>query len=89
MPSPGAPRTRPSRQAIRARRGGPAWVRKNILMDQRKLDAVKRLLQAPTETEAVNAALDEVAFRHGLVGGVRALRRAGGLTDLFDERSEG
>jgi hypothetical protein len=58
-------------------------------MDQRKLDAVKRLLHAPTETAAINAALDEVAFRHGLMGGVRALRRAGGLVDLFDERSEG
>jgi len=55
-------------------------------MDQTKLDAVRRILQAPTETQAVNAALDEVTFRHGLVRGVRALRRAGGLTDLFDER---
>jgi len=33
-----------------------------------------------------NAALEEVAFRHGLVEGMRALKQAGGLADLFDER---
>lgn len=57
-----------------------------MLMDQRKLDEVKRVLKAPTETEAVDAALDEIAFRHGLGEGMRALKRAGGLADLFDER---
>jgi len=62
------------------------WVRKNMLMDQKKLDAVKRMLNVATETEAVDAALEEVAFRKGLVTGMQALRRAGGLADLFDER---
>ena len=38
------------------------WVRKNMLMDQRKLDAVKRELKVATETEAVDAALDQIAF---------------------------
>lgn len=57
-----------------------------MLMDQKKLDEVKRVLKASTETEAIDAALDEIAFRHGLVGGMRALKRAGGLADLFDER---
>jgi hypothetical protein len=57
-----------------------------MLMDQKKLDTVKRVLKAATETQAVDAALDEIAFRHGLIEGLRALRRAGGLTDLFDER---
>lgn len=57
-----------------------------MLMDQKKLDEVKRVLKASTETEAIDAALDEIAFRHGLVEGMRALKRAGGLADLFDER---
>ena len=57
-----------------------------MLMDQKKLDEVKRVLKTPTETEAVDAALEEVAFRHGLVEGMRALKQAGGLADLFDER---
>ncbi|MEO5820515.1 MAG: hypothetical protein ABIT71_08410 [Vicinamibacteraceae bacterium] len=48
-------------------------------MDQRKLDAVKQELNVSTETEAVDAALDEIAFRRELVGGIRRLRRAGGL----------
>jgi hypothetical protein len=61
-------------------------VRKNMLMDQTKLDEVKRVLKAPTETDAIDAALQKIAFRRGLVAGMRALKRAGGLADLFDER---
>ena len=76
------------RRRSRAKAQGPrsTWVRKNMLIDQRKLDAVKRLLKATTETEAVDAALEEIAFQRGLVDGIGALRRAGGLADLFDER---
>jgi len=59
-----------------------------MLMDQKKLDAVKRVLKAATETQAVDAALDEIAFRHGLIEGLRALRRAGGLTEQRTERLE-
>ena len=76
---------RPSRRDARPTQSS-MWVRKNMLMDQKKLDEVKRVLKTPTETEAVDAALDEIAFRHGLVDGMRALKRSGGLADLFDER---
>lgn len=85
MPRTAATRRRPSRRGPRAARA-PRWVRKNMLMDQTKLDVVKRVLNAPTETEAIDAALDEIAFRHGLVEGMSALKRVGGLADLFDER---
>lgn len=61
-----------------------SWVRKNMLMDQRKLDAVRRALNVTTETEAVDAALDEIAFRGELARGIRALRRAGGLASLYE-----
>jgi hypothetical protein len=57
-----------------------------MLMDQKKLDEAKRVLKTGTETETIDAALDEIAFRHGLVDGMRALKRSGGLKDLFDER---
>ena len=58
----------------------------SIALCQKIADEVKRVLKTPTETEAVDAALEEVAFRHGLVEGMRALKQAGGLADLFDER---
>lgn len=61
-----------------------SWVRKNMLMDQRKLDVVRRALNVMTETEAVDAALDEIAFRGEIGRGIRALRRAGGLVGLYE-----
>jgi hypothetical protein len=78
-------RRRPSRRKGTAR-DSSTWVRKNMLMDQKKLDEARRVLKTATETETIDAALDEIAFRHGLVAGMRALKRAGGLKDLFDER---
>lgn len=79
-------RARQSRRAVRATRESSTWVRKNMLMDQKKLDKAKRVLKTATETETIDAALDEIAFRHGLVDGMRVLKRLGGLDDLFDER---
>jgi hypothetical protein len=86
MPRTTVPRRRPSRREVRAARESSTWVRKNMLMDQKKLDEAKRVLKTSTETETIDAALDEIAFRHGLVDAMRALKRSGGLKDLFDER---
>ena len=86
MPRTTVPRRRPSRREVRVTRESSTWVRKNMLMDQKKLDEAKRVLKTTTETETIDAALDEIAFRHGLVDGMRALKRSGGLKDLFDER---
>jgi hypothetical protein len=36
----------------RSRGRGEGWVRKNVVMDQRKLDAARRVLGVETETEA-------------------------------------
>ena len=85
MPRATATRRRPRRE-VRATREASTWVRKNMLMDQKKLDEARRVLKTATETETIDAALDEIAFRHGLVDGMRALKRSGGLKDLFDER---
>ena len=65
---------------------GKGWVRKNVVMDQRKLDAARRLLGVETETEAIDVALDLVAFRRELVRGVVAVRRAGGIEDMLEKR---
>jgi hypothetical protein len=86
MPRASVTRRRPSRREIRATRESSTWVRKNMLMDQKKLDEARRVLKTETETETIDAALEEIAFRHGLVEGLRALKRSGGLKDLFDER---
>jgi hypothetical protein len=53
--------------------------RKNMLIDQRKLDAAKTALGALTETAAVDAALDLVVFRAEVFRGLDALTAAGGL----------
>jgi hypothetical protein len=68
----------------RARTNRAGWVRKNVAMDQRKLDAARRALGVDTETEAIDLALDFVAFRRELVQGITAMRRAGGVEDLFE-----
>lgn len=53
--------------------------RKNMLMDQRKLTAAKAALGAPTETAAVDAALDLVVFRAEVFRGLDTLAAVGGL----------
>jgi len=53
--------------------------RKNMLIDQRKLDAAKAALGVATETAAVDAALDLVVFRTEVFRGLDALVDAGGL----------
>ncbi len=85
MPRASGTRRRRSRRDVRAARES-TWVRKNMLMDQKTLDEARRVLKTETETETIDAALDEIAFRHGLINGRRALKRSGGLKDLFDER---
>ena len=59
------------------------WVRKNLHIDQRKLDIARKVLGAKTETETVDAALDAIAFRKELAGGIRRVRVAGGLRDIY------
>ena len=60
-----------ARRLGRSRRG---WVRKNLYIDQRKLDVARRALGTRTETETVDAALDAIAFRKEISEGVRRLR---------------
>ncbi len=77
----------PSSSSQPTRRGRPprGWVRKNLHIDQRKLDVARRALGVKTETETVDAALDAIAFRKELTGGIRRLREAGGLKDIYRE----
>ena len=54
-------------------------VRKNMDMDPAKLAAVKEILGAPTETEAVDRAFDEIIFEHKVASGLERLAETGGL----------
>jgi len=71
------------------RRGRAGWVRKNVVMDQRKLDVARRALGVDTETEAIDQALDFVAFRQELAKGFAAVRRSGGVEDVLERRRRG
>ena len=73
-----------ARQRGSSRRRG--WVRKNMIMDQRKLDVARRALGVDTETEAIDQALDFVAFREELAKGFAAVRRSGGVEDVVEGR---
>ena len=61
--------------------------RKNLLLDQAKIDRAKRILKASSETEAIDRALDAVAdleaFQRELDRGFDALIGTGGLSDRF------
>jgi hypothetical protein len=59
------------------------WVRKNMQVDQRKLDAARVALGTKTETDTVDAALDAIAFRRELLEGIRRVRAAGGIRDIY------
>jgi hypothetical protein len=85
MPKTVAERRGPPR-VTRTRRMRAGWVRKNVSMDQRKLDAARRVLGVETETEAIDLALDFVAFRREVAEGIAAMRRAGGIDDVFESR---
>jgi hypothetical protein len=79
--------TRRSRKTGQKRsRRGEGWVRKNVVMDQRKLDAARRALGVESETEAIDVALDLVAFRRELGRGIAAVRRVGGIEDVLEKR---
>ena len=67
----------------------PAQVRrKNLNIDQRKLDRARQLLGVPTETEAVDRALALVLLRQELVEGVRRISGSGGVDNAFEDDAE-
>ena len=78
-------RSSAKKSQTRSRGRGEGWVRKNVVMDQRKLDAARRVLGVETETEAIDVALDLVAFRRELVRGIASVRGAGGIEDVFEK----
>lgn len=61
--------------------------RKNLILDQRKIDRAKEILGASTETEAITRALDSIidlaTFRAEVDAGLRRLVGRRGFEDPF------
>ena len=62
--------------------------RKNVNIDQRKLDRAVAHLRARSETEAIDRALDLVLFREELIEGIERLAGSGGVENYFDEHPD-
>lgn len=68
------------------KRSTAQWTRKNIVIDQRKLNAARKVLHAPTETATVDQALDLIAFQGEVFAGIDRLIALGGIDDSFKDR---
>jgi len=62
--------------------------RKNLNIDQTKLDEVRRLLGANTETEAVDQALSLLLLRKEVSAGIRRIAGSGGVQNVFEDDRE-
>lgn len=63
--------------------------RKNMLMDQHKLDVAKKVLGSASETATVDEALDLIVFRKEVFDGLDRLAAAGGLESFDSDRRKG
>jgi len=70
----------------------PHLKRKNLILDQEKIDRAKQLLGAATETEAITRALEAVTemarFEAEVEAGFDVLVGAGGFVDAFSTVSK-
>lgn len=71
----------------RARRAVSTLRRKNLILDQAKIDRAKHILRTATETETIHRALEAVhdlaLFRAEVDAGLGAMVGRGGFTDSF------
>ncbi len=57
--------------------------RKNYYLDERKIRRAKKILAVRTETEAIDAALDLVAFREDILKSLEKVAGKGGVEKVF------
>jgi hypothetical protein len=66
-----------------------SWIRrKNVNIDQRKLDRVREILGAESETEAIDQALSMLLLRDELLEGIARIAGTGGVTNVFEDDIE-
>lgn len=61
----------------------PNVKRKNYYLDDVKIQRVKRILGARTETAAINTALDLVVFREDILKSIRKVAGKGGIDKVL------
>ena len=61
----------------------PAFRRKHVRIDQRKLDRARRILEAETETETLDRALGVVVAEAEIDAVLRRVRARAGLEKVF------
>lgn len=59
-----------------------AMRRKNLNIDQRKIERARRILGTKTETETIDRALDLVAFRDEILRSLELAKGKGGVESL-------
>jgi len=59
--------------------------RKNVTVDQAKLERAVAILGTRSEADAIDQALDLVLFREELIEGIGTLAGSGGVENYFDE----
>lgn len=70
------------------RRRGSRIRRKNVNVDQAKLDRVRELLDSPSETDAIDQALSLLLLREELIEGIQRIAGTGGIEDAFEGDDE-
>jgi hypothetical protein len=58
-------------------------VRKNVMLEQEKVQRLVKKLRVKSESEAIRIAIDNVLFADEVLAHVRELRRRGTLRDVY------
>jgi hypothetical protein len=59
-----------------------------VNIDQHKLDRVREILGAESETEAIDQALSMLLLRDELLEGIARIAGTGGVTNVFEDDIE-
>jgi hypothetical protein len=75
----------PPKRARRSPAEKSAVRRKNLNIDQDKLDRAVEILGARSETDAIDQALDLLVFREELLAGIDQIAGKGGIENYFGD----
>jgi hypothetical protein len=63
--------------------GAVAKVRKQFVLEQQKIDQVRKIVQAKTDTEAITRALDIIIENSRIDAALQAVRGKGRIEDVY------